>query len=111
MTNLLNHWSLGDQRVHVAFYLHEDEGHGAQRSKLAQTVDRIFPEGARKLELGDSSADELAYELRTPVIRDDDDFTREFFERLRELFDSTAEFSPHYTQIPTDELGRVLPHD
>lgn len=111
MANLLNHWSLGDQRLHVAFYLHEDEGHNVQRSKIAQAIDRLFPDSARRLDLGDSSAEELAYEFRTPVIRDDDEFTREFFGRLRELFDNTAEFSPHYTQIPTDELDKVLPHD
>lgn len=94
MVNIMRNSSL-----YVSISAKESELDKNSKNKIKHTFKDLFEESAKLVsEISYSSESELIYEIKTPVIQDDQ-LTKELYENLEVMFYELAEYNPHFTQF------------
>ncbi len=82
----------------MAFHLQSRPSAASDAAKIDDLLERFFgAESVDSVDL-DIQDNEIVYRINKPIISSNEELL-EFFKSLKKLFESTAEYTPHFTQI------------
>lgn len=85
--------------LYVAFHLKNSVNSGADAAALSKLVYGFFPEErVEALDLDLSRDLEAIFRVTKPLL-DTQEENLAFFQALKDLFEATEEYSPHFTQL------------
>lgn len=92
-----------DLYVYVNFTIPSETSTNAQDVKLRKILEAVIPEGyEREYSSHSESGGEIIYSFQRPLLVSPSD-NEVFFEKLKKIFDQTAELIPHFTQPVSSE--------
>lgn len=99
MNDLKDYISEDAFNLHISFHLVGDPTYKQQKTSLDDLMEKLFS-GRYELEhedLPDQHDREVIYRLSKPLLNDEEEL-REFFTKLKELFEAMHRYLPSFTQ-------------
>lgn len=104
MSTLKNYDSDSDLYIYVAFHNAYDDSIKVSQTKLEKLMKEIFKNDEKFAIVNSGEEDEdneIIYRFQKPLLASDKELSV-FFSRLRLVFQTTTEMSPHFTQFNGD---------
>lgn len=100
MTTLKSYNSAEDFNLFIAFHPSERETFTRSLIKIDQLMVKEFEEGCKR-EYENADQLEIVYRVQKPIFVSGEDF-KEFFLKLRVVFNSLSSLQPHFTQYESE---------
>lgn len=97
MATLNNFISDGDTQIYVAFPLNEGETTSHAKVKIHKILSNAFQDDLSTFSFSEVNDKEIIVKFHKPVLSSDDKMS-DFFSNLRDIFDSSTDYLPYFTQ-------------